>query len=305
MAAKQRKVEDQDGTDETVPDLAHESGCVGGKTKRSLPFERNQRDTDVDGNIQSTQEMRVCKRFKLNNSRCKTVLESTTQDVKKCTSEAGHGEITDLTKGLHRVKKKKLYIKPVKATGSNVISSTSVSAKENERDACAAPQSHACVRVGDLNPDTIGRFEVLTTSSLTVRYPRKFYKNLLVKIKKKEMIAKLAWWPGNSRAVGCVCCRIEHVKQRLLIMILSTIPTYRRRGVASELVRHVLESVRSIPGLNEIYLHVQTSNTAALAFYQTMGFLVSHEIKNYYRRLNPPHCFVLTRSLLCSDSSDC
>jgi ribosomal protein S18 acetylase RimI-like enzyme len=102
------------------------------------------------------------------------------------------------------------------------------------------------VRVSDLDSQTIGRFEVLTASTLAARYPRKFYKHLLVQIKKQEVIAKLAWWPGNYRAVACVCCHIEPVQRRLLIMTLSTIPTYRRRGVATELMRSVIESARAL-----------------------------------------------------------
>ena len=47
-----------------------------------------------------------------------------------------------------------------------------------------------------------------------------------------------------------------------------------------------------------VYLHVQVSNDEALKFYQRHGFVVSGTIENYYKRVEPPHCYVLRRDML-------
>ena len=44
-----------------------------------------------------------------------------------------------------------------------------------------------------------------------------------------------------------------------------------------------------------VYLHVQVSNDDALKFYQRHGFAVTGTIENYYKRVEPPHCYVLRR----------
>jgi ribosomal protein S18 acetylase RimI-like enzyme len=45
-------------------------------------------------------------------------------------------------------------------------------------------------------------------------------------------------------------------------------------------------------------LHVQTSNDAALEFYKKFGFTVTDTIKDYYKRIDPPDCFVLSKPVV-------
>ena len=48
--------------------------------------------------------------------------------------------------------------------------------------------------------------------------------------------------------------------------------------------------------IEEVYLHVQTSNTEALNFYARFGFTIKDTIKNYYKRIDPPDCHVLVKA---------
>lgn len=47
----------------------------------------------------------------------------------------------------------------------------------------------------------------------------------------------------------------------------------------------------------DVYLHVQTSNADALHFYKKFGFANQGVIRNYYRRIEPPDCYMLGLSL--------
>merc|ERR1712232_534945 len=101
-----------------------------------------------------------------------------------------------------------------------------------------------------------------------------------------------------------VCCRVEDRAEggkQLYIMTLSVLRPYRRHGISTQLVQWVLDKAEGKEGqsdcLEEIYLHVQTSNEAAIAFYKTFDFKVVEEIKNYYRDIEPPDCYVLRRVL--------
>lgn len=52
------------------------------------------------------------------------------------------------------------------------------------------------------------------------------------------------------------------------------------------------------PLVAEVYLHVQTSNADALAFYKKFRFENRGVIRNYYKRIEPPDCYVLALPLL-------
>uniref|UniRef100_H3G547 N-acetyltransferase domain-containing protein n=1 Tax=Phytophthora ramorum TaxID=164328 RepID=H3G547_PHYRM len=65
---------------------------------------------------------------------------------------------------------------------------------------------------------------------------------------------------------------------------------------ASRLLEGVIaQSTRD--GVVQVYLHVQTSNTAALRFYVSHGFEATQILRNYYKHIEPPDCYVLRRQL--------
>lgn len=47
--------------------------------------------------------------------------------------------------------------------------------------------------------------------------------------------------------------------------------------------------------ISEIYLHVQTNNDDAIAFYKKFGFEITDTIQNYYANITPPDCYVLSK----------
>ena len=125
---------------------------------------------------------------------------------------------------------------------------------------------------------------------------------------------------------------------KLYIMTINVLPAYRRRGIgecvlcsrpeesftwlrrhhkhdsnpvsspfvyvhstATSLLKYVLDEAakETTPStIQEVYLHVQTSNLEAKSFYESHGFIESGIIEGYYKRIEPPDCFILRRELV-------
>ncbi|RLN14504.1 hypothetical protein BBJ28_00025979 [Nothophytophthora sp. Chile5] len=66
--------------------------------------------------------------------------------------------------------------------------------------------------------------------------------------------------------------------------------------LGSQLLESVIDQATR-DGVAYVYLNVHTSNAAARRFYIAHGFEVTKLVRNYYSRLDPPHCFILRRQL--------
>ena len=114
----------------------------------------------------------------------------------------------------------------------------------------------------------------------------------------------------------------EHPKPptyRVNIMTLAVVAAYRGRGIGSELLRTFLDycscyqskrqGILTQEGrpvvVSEIVLHVQISNHDAIRFYtEKFNFERGALMENYYRRIDPPHCYMLYKKLLTHDDND-
>jgi len=63
------------------------------------------------------------------------------------------------------------------------------------------------------------------------------------------------------------------------------------------LLQAILEYAQSSVEVGEVFLHVQTSNSEALHFYEQFGFAVTGSIPNYYKRLQPPDCYIVAKQI--------
>lgn len=59
----------------------------------------------------------------------------------------------------------------------------------------------------------------------------------------------------------------------------------------------MLEKARKDESISEVYLHVQVGNDEAKQFYLSHGFVEAGVIKDYYKRIEPPDCYILKKSL--------
>ena len=64
------------------------------------------------------------------------------------------------------------------------------------------------------------------------------------------------------------------------------------------LLEYVLNTlVPQFPNLSDIYLHVQINNDDAVAFYERFGFSKAGTIENYYKRITPSSCFIVSKPI--------
>lgn len=64
------------------------------------------------------------------------------------------------------------------------------------------------------------------------------------------------------------------VKKRHIVYIfeLCIDPRHRRKSIASQLIKYVIEKAKSISDIEQIHLYVNSKNTPAINFYQKLGF---------------------------------
>lgn len=137
-----------------------------------------------------------------------------------------------------------------------------------------------------------------------MRYSAKFYKDLLAPAGTTAFTydakyIKFAY--VNGFTVGAVCARLEPLEEssekfKMYIMTINVLAAYRRRGIASKLLKHILVEAVKDSNIQEIFLHVQTTNDAAKGFYEAHGFEEHCVVENYYTRVEPTSAFLLRKA---------
>ncbi len=80
----------------------------------------------------------------------------------------------------------------------------------------------------------------------------------------------------NSSILGFICYSRLYETVDILYIVVNE--EYRRNGIATKLVSELL----NIEGVKHILLEVNKENAGAIEFYNSLGFNVIREIKNYY-----------------------
>ncbi len=151
------------------------------------------------------------------------------------------------------------------------------------------------IDLGDVTPHNIKLLKKVNQVAFPVVYHDKFYKDVL----ESGELAKLAYY--NDVVVGAVCCRVdttsEASKRKLYIMTLGCLAPYRRQGIGTKMVQHVMDIVEKDGHFDSIFLHVQVSNESALRFYKNFGFDIVATEEAYYKRIEPADAHVLEKKL--------
>lgn len=171
----------------------------------------------------------------------------------------------------------------------------------------------ARIDLGDITPHNIKLLKKVNQVVFPVVYHGDFYKDVL----EAGELAKLAFF--NDIVVGAVCCRVDssagvgaagscsappppapadpQAKKKLYIMTLGCLAPYRRLGVGSKMVEHVLNIVAKDGNYESVFLHVQVNNEGAINFYRNFGFDIVETKQNYYKRIDPADAYVLEKKL--------
>lgn len=105
----------------------------------------------------------------------------------------------------------------------------------------------------------------------------------------------------GAELAGAIACRLELLPDRsgalLYVMTVGVLAPHRDRAIGTRLLRHALNEGSKDAFLTHAYLHVQTNNADAIAFYRRFGFEQDGVARNYYKRLEPPDAAVLKLDL--------
>ncbi|XP_055700285.1 probable N-acetyltransferase san [Phlebotomus papatasi] len=149
------------------------------------------------------------------------------------------------------------------------------------------------IDLGDVTPHNVKQLKRLHSVVFPVAYNDKFYVDIL----EAGELAKLAYY--NDIVVGAVCCRVDTSEnmRRLYIMTLGCLYPYRRLGIGTVMVNHILKYVENDGNFDSIFLHVQVNNEGAIQFYKKFGFEIVETKDFYYKRIEPPNAHVLQKNL--------
>mmetsp|Transcript_68854 Transcript_68854/g.193135 ORF Transcript_68854/g.193135 Transcript_68854/m.193135 type:complete len:191 (+) Transcript_68854:74-646(+) len=169
-------------------------------------------------------------------------------------------------------------------------------------DGSAAPKRKPLkLDLDRITEKNIGQLKKLNTATFPVVYHDPFYETVLKNLKTSDY-CRLGYY--SDVLVSAICCRLEprlQGGQALYMMTLSVLKPYQRRSLASQLVQWAIDHAQSKEheedDVRVMYLHVQTSNEAAITFYKSFGFEVTQTIEGYYRNIDPADCHVLCKPL--------
>ena len=80
-------------------------------------------------------------------------------------------------------------------------------------------------------------------------------------------------------------------------MTLGCLAPYRRLGIGTKMLRHVMDIVEKDGNFDSVVLHVQVSNEGALQFYKNFGFEIVETKEAYYKRIEPADAHVLEKKI--------
>ncbi|OBZ74567.1 N-alpha-acetyltransferase MAK3 [Grifola frondosa] len=94
----------------------------------------------------------------------------------------------------------------------------------------------------------------------------------------------LAYPSQSSEPVGVIVCKQSmhrDVRNRGYIAMLSVHKNWRKRGIASTLVRKTLDVMKA-NGVEEVVLETEYDNSAALSLYESLGFIREKRLYRFY-----------------------
>ncbi|KAF8183840.1 acyl-CoA N-acyltransferase [Mycena galopus ATCC 62051] len=110
--------------------------------------------------------------------------------------------------------------------------------------------------------------------------------------------------PATSAPIGVIVCKQSMHREsanRGYIAMLSVSKDWRKRGIASTLVKNSLDAMKE-DGVEEIVLETEYDNSAALSLYESLGFIREKRLYRFY--LNGKDAFRLVLAVPPTYSDD-
>lgn len=134
---------------------------------------------------------------------------------------------------------------------------------------------------------------------LPENYSYTFFHSILKAYPKTFLVAEV-----DSKIAGYIMCRVERILSKLErfrikkaghIISIAVLPEYRRRGIASTLIKKAMETLKKEYGCDEIFLEVRVTNNQAISLYKKLGFNEIDVLKRYY--IDGEDAYVMARKL--------
>ena len=141
-------------------------------------------------------------------------------------------------------------------------------------------------RIRGFRSDDLDRVMDINIETLPENYSTFFYRDLYRRFPETFLVAE-----EDGAIQGYMMCRIERGLSKLKslrpakqchVVSIAVRESYRRRGIASELMTTVLERAKENYGAAECFLEVRMSNDAAINLYEKLGFSKVKRNYGYY-----------------------
>ncbi|PIN18408.1 putative N-acetyltransferase [Handroanthus impetiginosus] len=142
-----------------------------------------------------------------------------------------------------------------------------------------------------LRDKNLVKLKAVNNAIFSIQYSDEYYSDAVA----SGEFSKLAYY--CDVCVGSITCRLEMNLDGVpcvYIMTLGVLAPYRRLGVGTTLLNHVLGLCTKY-NFGMAYLHVQKDNEYAINFFKKLGFAITDTIKNYYMSSTSPDSHVITK----------
>lgn len=133
------------------------------------------------------------------------------------------------------------------------------------------------INLSQFNNKSLKQLKILNKSVFPSDYPDRFYENI---IEEPDMTQ---WAYVNDLFVGSVTMRLFEETSDLRMISLAVLPAYRRIGVGTKLLTHVVEHTKTLKINNiQISVYVPEENEAAICFFSKHCFKITDKSPNFF-----------------------
>lgn len=135
-------------------------------------------------------------------------------------------------------------------------------------------------------PSDIPQIMQINLQTLPENYPEYFFREIYDRYSKAFYVAEV-----EKEVVGYIMCRMEggisHYGLKWVrrghIVSISVLPEYRRKGLATKLIKESMQALITEYNAKEVILEVRVNNIAAIKLYENLDFNRVRVLKRYYR----------------------